>query len=816
MKKQFNRMRQLANQTVGRAEKTEVLSEDVLQAEKRLELVKTVAHNTHKKVFAYLQGQADYDKRMRKQPQLSIGQSLQEGSMMINDDSLFRRVLDVCGEAEGRLAVELTLHEMQVEREVLEPLNMLLEVEIPAIQKQRKHLAKLVLDMDSARARWQQSTKSGTPGSNLQTMAAKADTLREEMEEAVTKVEMGKDQLANDLSNFIAKEGEYAKYFSSLIESQAEYHRKSLQVLENVLPTLRMQQEEHLINTGQEIAFPIECCVGLLLQNGMQEEGLFRVAAAASRLKKLKIALDCGAVETQDYAGDPHAVAGALKSYLRELPEPLLTFSVYEQWIQASNFQDMDKRVQELKAVIETLPKANKENLRYLVKFLSRLCQSQDVNKMSPSNLAIVLGPNLLWPPGDGRTMTDMITTVSLHTAGIIEPIIQYADTFFPEEVEFIMPDTDGENESPTNNHNANYEPPNSPDAEQDTRPHSIATDNISMDFQQDGMGVRVMDTDWVARRGTLGPPRRTSSSSSALVPSPGAGGSSSPDVSLESPLTPGLTPPPPPTGPNTPTTPLLNMPSGGTSSVARPLTEEPQSTPWPYCHRRSPFPAPPAYGSLTYDINSNPRPSSIALPSTGVGTLGKRAVGGPQIPGHTLPTSLHGLRSTTLTQLQYACPRDGQQYSTQRPLGKEVTVVRSNTMPSSANVPENPVYAGPSPGIGQKGSKKAAPAPPHPKPPSRGQQQGLDGGDPSSSASSSPPSTPPAHHSTSQTPVTHQTLTLGLDAEQAPAPARPAGRPMPRPRQRPTVPPPPQPRPPSPAPEPSPVSHRTSMSTTV
>ena len=49
------------------------------------------------------------------------------------------------------------------------------------------------------------------------------------------------------------------------------------------------------------------------------------------------------------------------------------------------------------------------------------------------------------------------------------------------------MPDNDGENESLTSNHNANYEPPNSPDAEQDTRPHSIATDNVSMEFQQDG-----------------------------------------------------------------------------------------------------------------------------------------------------------------------------------------------------------------------------------------------------------------------------------------------------------------------------------------
>lgn len=35
---------------------------------------------------------------------------------------------------------------------------------------------------------------------------------------------------------------------------------------------------------------------------------------------------------------------------------------------------------------------------RYLIKFLAKLAEHQEVNKMTPSNIAIVLGPNLLWP----------------------------------------------------------------------------------------------------------------------------------------------------------------------------------------------------------------------------------------------------------------------------------------------------------------------------------------------------------------------------------------------------------------------------------
>uniref|UniRef100_A0AAY5ELJ2 BAR domain-containing protein n=1 Tax=Electrophorus electricus TaxID=8005 RepID=A0AAY5ELJ2_ELEEL len=155
MKKQFNRMRQLANQTVGRAEKTEVLSEDLLQVEKRLDLVKQVSHSTHKKLTACLQGQqgTDVDKRSKKLPLSTLAQCMVEGASVLGDDSLFGKMLKLCGETEEKLAQELILFEFQMERDVVEPIYMLAEVEIPNIQKQRKHLAKLVLDMDSARTR---------------------------------------------------------------------------------------------------------------------------------------------------------------------------------------------------------------------------------------------------------------------------------------------------------------------------------------------------------------------------------------------------------------------------------------------------------------------------------------------------------------------------------------------------------------------------------------------------------------------------------------------------------------------------------------
>uniref|UniRef100_A0A8C8MLB4 Rho GTPase activating protein 17a n=1 Tax=Oncorhynchus tshawytscha TaxID=74940 RepID=A0A8C8MLB4_ONCTS len=439
------------------------------QIERRMEMVRVVSHNTHKRMVTCLQGHigTDAEKRHKKLPLTALSQAMVDGGSQLGEESLIGKMMEVCGEAENRLASELLQHEVQIEKDVLDPLNhkFLLQhsikeslsqyVDIPNILKQRKQLARLVLDYDSARARWLQATKSIISGTNTQALTAKADLLKEEVDEAMNKMELCKVSVS-DIQ-------------SALLEAQADYHRKSLTVLESVLPTIQAQQdswtekpafgtglEEHLKRSSREIALPLEACVMMLLETGMKEEGLFRIAAGASKLKKLKAALDCSTSQLEEFYSDPHAVAGALKSYLRELPEPLMSFQLYDEWIQASNVSEPDKRLQALWVVCDQLPKNNKANLRYLVKFLSKLAQDSEVNKMTPSNIAIVLGPNMLWAKTEG-TLAEMAAATSVHVVTIIEPIIQHADWFFPEDVEFnvsgmfAMP-------TPPSNHSMEYD----------------------------------------------------------------------------------------------------------------------------------------------------------------------------------------------------------------------------------------------------------------------------------------------------------------------------------------------------------------------
>ena len=42
-------------------------------------------------------------------------------------------------------------------------------------------------------------------------------------------------------------------------------------------------------------------------------------------------------LDMNEFVTDVHCIAGALKQYLRELPEPLMTFALYDEWMAAAH-----------------------------------------------------------------------------------------------------------------------------------------------------------------------------------------------------------------------------------------------------------------------------------------------------------------------------------------------------------------------------------------------------------------------------------------------------------------------------------------------
>jgi len=90
------------------------------------------------------------------------------------------------------------------------------------------------------------------------------------------------------------------------------------------------------------------------------------------------------------------AVASLLKMFLRELPDSLIPYDVQPAFISAHGLrEDKEKHLTVLRHLINKLPQANYDLLKYLITFLNEITESSDVNKMTPVALAVVFGPNI-------------------------------------------------------------------------------------------------------------------------------------------------------------------------------------------------------------------------------------------------------------------------------------------------------------------------------------------------------------------------------------------------------------------------------------
>ncbi|KAM9841653.1 rho GTPase-activating protein 24 [Aulostomus maculatus] len=144
----------------------------------------------------------------------------------------------------------------------------------------------------------------------------------------------------------------------------------------------------------------VEQCVDFIRQWGLREEGLFRLPGQANLVKELQDAFDCGEKPSFDCNTDVHTVASLLKLYLRELPEPVVPFQKYDEFLACTKLlgKDDEMGMKELRKLVESLPPVNYNLLKYICRFLDEVQSYSGVNKMSVQNLATVFGPNILRP----------------------------------------------------------------------------------------------------------------------------------------------------------------------------------------------------------------------------------------------------------------------------------------------------------------------------------------------------------------------------------------------------------------------------------
>uniref|UniRef100_A0A8B9RCC1 Rho GTPase-activating protein 45-like n=1 Tax=Astyanax mexicanus TaxID=7994 RepID=A0A8B9RCC1_ASTMX len=213
-------------------------------------------------------------------------------------------------------------------------------------------------------------------------------------------------------------------------------------------------------NSSDGIPFIIKKCICEIERRALRMKGIYRVNGVKTRVEKLCQAFENGKELVELSQSSPHDISNVLKLYLRQLPEPIMPFRLYNSLMglakeslalvgpegaEAGKGPDLvdlgletDPKlmtlVHRMKELIADLPKANITTLRYISRHLRRIAELEEENKMSPSNLGIVFGPSLMRPRPSGATVSLSSLVDYPFQARVVETLIVFFPTIFPSQ----------------------------------------------------------------------------------------------------------------------------------------------------------------------------------------------------------------------------------------------------------------------------------------------------------------------------------------------------------------------------------------------
>nr|XP_058925724.1 rho GTPase-activating protein 32 isoform X2 [Kogia breviceps] len=155
---------------------------------------------------------------------------------------------------------------------------------------------------------------------------------------------------------------------------------------------------EHLLNSGFEVPQVLQSCTAFIERYGIVD-GIYRLSGVASNIQRLRHEFDSEHVPDltkEPYVQDIHSVGSLCKLYFRELPNPLLTYQLYEKFSDAVSAATDEERLIKIHDVIQQLPPPHYRTLEFLMRHLSLLADYCSITNMHAKNLAIVWAPNLL------------------------------------------------------------------------------------------------------------------------------------------------------------------------------------------------------------------------------------------------------------------------------------------------------------------------------------------------------------------------------------------------------------------------------------
>ncbi|XP_074467956.1 active breakpoint cluster region-related protein isoform X2 [Sebastes fasciatus] len=164
-----------------------------------------------------------------------------------------------------------------------------------------------------------------------------------------------------------------------------------------------------------KVPYIVRQCIEEVEKRGIDEVGIYRISGVATDIQALKTVFDTNTKDILVMLSDMdiNAIAGTLKLYFRELPEPLLTDRLYPAFMEGIALSDPAAKENCMMHLLRSLPDPNLMTFLTLLEHLKRVAEKEPINKMSLHNLATVFGPTLLRPSEAEITKTQHITSAS-------------------------------------------------------------------------------------------------------------------------------------------------------------------------------------------------------------------------------------------------------------------------------------------------------------------------------------------------------------------------------------------------------------------
>ncbi|KYR01413.1 RhoGAP domain-containing protein [Tieghemostelium lacteum] len=375
---------------------------------------------------------------------LSSGVSIQDGTELSNnfiDYSVFLRenypdlvilsgVLSKIGEFQAGFEDLKAKLNTSLINEVSNPLKSLTKTELVQAQNQKKEYDKVRVSYDASLSELSQlKKKKDTKPQKIQEQEIECETMKQKFENA------GQETTSVLQDTNVISEFETIEKLCDYLDSYHTFFTKGYRWLAQMIPDIyeyrlyvekrkaelekskvRMSMmlsptkgaQEALKNKvfGEDLSVLLQKDQSAIprfiirafhsIRNHITEEGLFRLSGTKRIIMEVKKNIDEGKEYNLDEITDVHVTCNLVKLFLRELqPEPLLTYSRYNDLIDVCNIEDPNGRVAKIQKVVQSLPKHYYNLLHHLMHLLYQISQTPK-SKMGPANLATVVGPNIL------------------------------------------------------------------------------------------------------------------------------------------------------------------------------------------------------------------------------------------------------------------------------------------------------------------------------------------------------------------------------------------------------------------------------------